>query len=358
MKHSRMILIFIGIFMIIATLLPILNHESWWVRIFDFPRLQIAVVILLTAALFVLSDRLDNHLDVGFIIILAACFVYLCYVVFPYTPLASRQVSKVTNIDENNTISVITANVLITNRKAQGLIDMIKSHDPDVILLVETDQWWSEKMNFLKSQYPYHAEEALDNTYGMILYSRLRLENPEVLFLIESDVPSIHSYVALKSGQKVRLYCLHPKPPTPTQNEQSTERDAELLLVGKLVASRNEPAIVTGDLNDVAWSYTTNLFQKTSQMLDPRIGRGFFHTFNARIPFFRWPLDHVFHTKGFQLIDIKTLPAFGSDHFPIYFSLQYVPEKSHRNEEPEELEKKEEDLVKEKIRDGLEADIR
>lgn len=355
MKYSKMILIAIGAFMIIATLLPLLNHEGWWVRIFDFPRIQIAAIILTTLFLYILFYKLQNYFDVAFIVVLWGCFIYLCYVVFPYTPLAREQVTRVSEIDEDNNIRILSSNVLMTNRSAQGLIDIIDSLKPDIILLVETDQWWSDKMRFLKDQYPYHVEETLDNTYGMILYSRLRLEEPEVLFLIESDVPSIHTYVKLKSGQRIRLYCLHPKPPTPTQNDQSTERDAELLLVGKMVKARNEPSIVTGDLNDVAWSYTTNLFQKASQMLDPRIGRGFFNTFNAKIPLLRWPLDHVFHTKGFQLNDIKTLPSYGSDHFPIYFALQYVPEKSYQNDQPEKLEKEEKDLVKDKIQDGIEA---
>ncbi len=357
MNYRRVFLIFIGIFMIIATLLPIINHEGWWIRVFDFPRLQIAVIILITLFLYILIHRPENYFDFAFIIVLSGCFIYLCYVIFPYTPISGTQVNRVSEIDKDNNISILSSNVLMTNREAQGLIDIIARSNPDIILLVETDQWWSEKVSFLEAEYPYHVEKTLDNTYGMILYSRLELVEPEVLFLIERDVPSIHSYVKLKSGQKIRLYCLHPKPPTPTQNDQSTERDAEILLVGKLVKARKEPAIVTGDLNDVAWSYTTNLFQKTSQMLDPRIGRGFFNTFNAKIPMLRWPLDHVFHTRGFQLRDIKTLPFYGSDHFPIYFALQYVPEKSHQNHPPERLQGDEKDLVKEKIKNGINSGL-
>jgi len=41
------------------------------------------------------------------------------------------------------------------------------------------------------------------------------------------------------------------------------------------------------------------------------------------VPLFRYPLDHFFYSKHFGLIDIRKLPAFGSDHFPMFLSLNY-----------------------------------
>ena len=37
---------------IIGTLLPLLKHEAWWIRIFDFPRAQIAASGALTIAFY------------------------------------------------------------------------------------------------------------------------------------------------------------------------------------------------------------------------------------------------------------------------------------------------------------------
>ena len=76
-----------------------------------------------------------------------------------------------------------------------------------------------------------------------------------------------------------------------------------------------------GDLNDVAWSRTSRLFQKVAGMGDPRVGRGFYPTFNANYPLLRWPLDHLFVSPHFELMQIDLLPDIGSDHLPIFFRL-------------------------------------
>ena len=113
-------------------------------------------------------------------------------------------------------------------------------------------------------------------------------------------------------------------PPSPTEAETSSERDRELILVGQETAELNQPVVVAGDLNDVAWSDTTRLFRKISSLLDPRIGRGFFSSFHAGFPLIRWPLDHIFHSEHFGLVNIQRLPAIGSDHFPIFIELRLL----------------------------------
>jgi hypothetical protein len=92
--------------------------------------------------------------------------------------------------------------------------------------------------------------------------------------------------------------------------------------------------VVAGDLNDVAWSHTTRLFQRTSGLLDPRVGRGLYSTFHAAYPFLRWPLDHVFFSREFRLRRLERLPAFGSDHFPILVEVSYEPARAHEHEAP------------------------
>jgi endonuclease/exonuclease/phosphatase (EEP) superfamily protein YafD len=89
-----------------------------------------------------------------------------------------------------------------------------------------------------------------------------------------------------------------------------------------------------GDLNDVAWSHTTELFRKVSRLLDPRRGRGFYSTFSAHYWWLRFPLDYIFCSSDFGLVTMRRLPRFGSDHFAMFIQLQYEPDLVKKHEEP------------------------
>jgi endonuclease/exonuclease/phosphatase (EEP) superfamily protein YafD len=220
-------------------------------------------------------------------------------------------------------IRIMTANVLTPNRNAITLIDLVRENGPDILVTLESDEWWQARLDTLEPNYPYTIKCPLDNLYGMHVYSRLPLMDSQIDFLVEPDIPSIHTLASLPSGDKIRLHFLHPAPPSPTENDESSERDAELIIVARSIAETDAPVIVTGDLNDVAWSETTRLFRKISGLLDPRVGRGMFNTFHANFWFMRWPLDHLFHSHHFTLSRICRLRRFGSDHFALFTELVF-----------------------------------
>ncbi len=326
----------LAILFIVATVLPLWKHEAWWVRIFDFPRAQVAVGgCLVTAAyLAFLSPR--TPVEMGLLAALVVCAAYQTWKMMPYTPLHPRQVrSARAGSQPSGRISVIIANVLMENREAGRFVRMVREHDPDVLLTVETDHWWVDRLSVLDGSYPFSVKVPLPNTYGMVLHSRLEIVDAEVRHLVDASIPSIHARIKLAEGPTVRLHCLHPRPPGPTADENTIERDAEILLVGKEARTAGEPTIVMGDLNDVAWSYTTTLFQRVSGLLDPRVGRGMFNTYHAGNPLARWPLDHLFHSNHFELVRIERLPAWGSDHFPILIRLQYSTKAVELHEVPD-----------------------
>lgn len=333
----------LSIFYVVITLLPLIKHDGWWLRIFEFPRFQITIVgIFILVFLF-----LNPEENIYFYFTLIAVFIALiCQIikVAPYTNLYSVQMLNEDKTSDNEVVKLMIANVFMDNRNYNELAGLINKYAPDIVLAIEVDNAWHENLKS-KIDYTYEIVKPLDNTYGMVLYSNYDLSNESVEFLIEDNVPSIHTEVKLPSGREISLHCLHPKPPAPQESTQTTERDGELLLVGKRVKKHGFPTIVAGDLNDVAWSYTTTLFQKISGLLDPRIGRGMFSTFHVKIPFFRFPLDHAFASKHFKLKSLKRLPSFGSDHFPIFieFTLDYkgpfeqeAPEADHSDKEEAE----------------------
>ena len=311
------------VILVMFTLLPMWRYEAWWVRSLDFPRLQLFVISLLLLLMELVLLDLSRPSTWVLPILTLLCLVYHAWWIIPYTRVFPVEVKSAVDLNSQRIIRIMTANVLTPNRNAEGLLQLVRENVPDIIVTLESDAWWQARLDTLESDYPYTIKCPLDNLYGMHVYSRLPLVDSQIEYLVEPDIPSMHTMVTLPSGEEIRHHFLHPAPPSPTENEESSERDAELIVVAKSVAETDAPVIVTGDLNDVAWSETTRLFRKISGLLDPRIGRGMFNTFHAKFWFMRWPLDHLFHSSHFTLSKIFRLPGFGSDHFALLTELVF-----------------------------------
>jgi endonuclease/exonuclease/phosphatase (EEP) superfamily protein YafD len=313
-----------------ASLLPF----DWWaIRMLDFPRLQLFVLALLAlAGVAFTQGRGWSVAGVAVALLTLGAAVYQGARILPYTPMWPRQVQPAES--PGPSLRLLVANVLMDNRDAARLLAQIREANADVVVLTEPDAWWAAQVQAVHDRYPHRIEVPQPDTYGMIVLSRLPLLDPEVKRLIEPDIPSVHTAIEL-DNQRVALRFVHPKPPAPQEAKTTEERDAELVMVGREVKRLGMPAIVAGDLNDVAWSQTTRLFQRVSSTLDPRRGRGFFSTFHARYPFLRWPLDHIFHTEHFTLERIERLGPNGSDHFPMFLSLRLTPEAAARQRPPQ-----------------------
>lgn len=308
------------VFVSVWGLLPL---DHWWIRGVDFPRIQILVIGLVSlVGLLVLAPQWESW-DVVLLLALIGAVGLQLRMVLPYTRLWKKEVRQALPIPDAVQIKLMVSNVLTPNDNTQALVDLVQQKNPDILITLESDQKWQDALSVIEPDYPYNVKVPLDNLYGMHLYSKLELIDPEVKYLLIDDIPSIHTQLRLPNDEVIWLYCLHPMPPSPTEADKSTTRDAELLMVGRHINENNQTAILAGDLNDVAWSKTTLMFQRISGLLDPRIGRFFINTFHVNYPFLRWALDHIFHSPCFTLVNIERLPSIGSDHFPVMTTLQY-----------------------------------
>ena len=335
MHYFKTFLEVAGMLIVLMSLIPLIRSDYWTFRVFEYPRLQKLVLSVAVAGVYIslfFTSELQTALLSGAFVLNS---IYLSYLIYPFTPLAGKVILTAQKHLPESRVSILSSNVFQDNRNTAGCLNLIRKHDPDIVLLLETDSYWHKNTLALRDHYPYEVPVPLENTYGMLLYSKLALSEIQVRYLVDDEIPSIKALVTLPSGQHVQLFCVHPTPPVPGENLHSTERDKELLLVAKEVKASRLPCIVVGDLNDVAWSYTTDLFTKISGLLDPRIGRGFYNTFHAKMPVLRFPLDHVFCSTDFKLVELARLENFSSDHFPILISLQYERAASMEQEEPE-----------------------
>lgn len=340
----------VGMLGVAATVVPIVPSNEWWIRIWDFPRIQVAILLATVLASIPLTLPVRRRRTLLLAAGVAAALGWQVNAILPYTPIFPPEAKATASCEPESRIRLLVANVLKSSREIEPLLSLVGRLGPDVVILVETNAWWDEQLDPLKDSYQHFVAHPQDNGYGMHLFSRFELIGPEVRFLIDDYVPSIKTGLLLASGAAIDLYGLHLKPP-PLQD--TARRDAELMVVGREVRKEAAPAIVAGDLNDVAWSRTNGLFQEISGLLDPRIGRGPYATFNANWPFLRWPLDHVFFEDSFRLLEIAVAGDIGSDHFPFFVSLCHRPAAEAVQEQPQP-EASDLDAAEEAIEEGRE----
>ncbi|MFC7357231.1 endonuclease/exonuclease/phosphatase family protein [Jejudonia soesokkakensis] len=326
MKLKTALQIFGGI-SVLLTLFRFISADYWWVRIFDFPHVQLTVLSVIAFLVYFFKFDFKWRNDYIFAGVLLICMIYQFSRIYIYTPIAPTEIADSEIHTPDKQLSFFTANVLQKNKKHELLLAEMQTYDADILIFTETDETWKNAITkALPSAYTYKVEAPLPNTYGMLVYSKLELINPEVKFQVDDSIPSVHTKVRLRSGDVVQLYSIHPTPPMPQHNPMSTERDKEMMLTAEEALHSDIPVLTVGDFNDVAWSQTTRLFQRISGLLDPRKGRGLYNTFNAKNWLMRWPLDHVFVGPEFRLVTLKKGDDINSDHFPMYVKLSFEPE--------------------------------
>lgn len=338
--------------LIIMTLLPLVKNPHWVFRVPDFGKIQLFImqVILLLVSPFLLPETLWTSMA------LLATALFNGITLYPYTPLFRTSTRPLTR-QASRPLSIISLNVYQDNRNYGKFLELVRGLKPDLVLTMESDSKWDKALCDLDKDYPYSVKVPLDNTYGMHLFSRLKLQKTATHFYVADDLPSIETEVICPDGFIFKIFALHPPPPSPTEEETSKERDGDMLSVAKAIRKNKEmPTVAIGDFNCVAWAEASRLFVKTSELIDPRIGRGFISTFHARYRLLRFPIDQVYHSANIFVKELKTLPDVESDHLPVLFSFVIDLHNDSQEELKEEADAEDLQVVDEKIQEGKEEE--
>ena len=71
-------------------------------------------------------------------------------------------------------IALLTTNVFQKSRDADAFLKIIGEANPDLVLAVETDEWWCTRLSEgLRARYPHSLIYPLSNGYGLAVFSRL-----------------------------------------------------------------------------------------------------------------------------------------------------------------------------------------
>ncbi|VVS96393.1 conserved membrane hypothetical protein [Sphingomonas aurantiaca] len=301
--------------LLIATLISLVHSDIWWVQALSFPR--IGALILIGIVMIGAVPVRGAWRGALFIMLIASAALQL-WRVYPYTALAPVEVAKArfpSNTRDPTCFTVLGLNVYQHNRNYAATRAMIEREQPDILLLMETDQPWIDALTPTLSSYPARLLRPIDNTYGLVFASRLPVTFMRTENITDRDTPTVYARLSTRSGQPFDYVGLHPRPPLPGQD--TTLRDRKIEHAALRIADNHVPAMAMGDFNDVAWSRTTQLFKQVGGYLDPRIGRGSYPTFPSSVAPIGWPLDQMFVSRSFTFRSLRVLEDVSSDHRPL-----------------------------------------
>lgn len=326
----------------VVTLFSHLPGRSWVLRVCDFPRAQVLAIGLVLIAVLIVAmlmgfpfEPQGGAISWVFTTLLVGSVILQALWAIQFTPMRPTTVRHASLspefMDETvNAFRLITANVDFKNSDPAKAMRMLMDQDPDLLALVETDEYWDELIEAYRNTYPHIVKELREKGRGVAVLSRFAIEHSEIKYLVDHDRPSIWMRFYLPDAGCVRVIITHPAPPgLPKRNGEgrhsSKKRDIELDLIASYIGDRpNDHWILAGDFNDVGWSWTTLKAKRIGGLSDPRIGRGMYNTYPAAYRFLRYPIDHVLVSDAFELIELRQLENIGSDHLPLLADLMLV----------------------------------
>ena len=301
---------FDGSFLIYATLaVTILGYFSKFNFLFDICSqfcLQYLIFALIVLVFYIIKkQKTIKSLLVIFIILLN---------LFPV--LGSIKINDSTK-KQGFTIEVI--NLLTKNKKYNAVRKEINDKSPDILVIQELDDKWSEELQAVKENYPFIYEISRQDNFGIALYSKIHITEIRKFFVGTLDVPAISAFCDYE-GKVFEIICIHTTPPTNQTYFKNTQKIIDDL--ANYVVENGHNVIITGDFNTAPYSYNYKNFVKTSKMKD--LSNIFHPTWSAFwLSPFRITLDHIFVTKSFAVRDYAVGNNIGSDHLPIWAEISF-----------------------------------
>ncbi len=209
----------------------------------------------------------------------------------------------------------LLANVHTGNRDYPRLLELVNKRQPDVFVLLETDNAWVQALAPLRQDYPHSVERPRGDNFGIVVFSRRPLEDVQVMQLGESMVPTIVAKLRQDTDRQLTLIATHPLPPTTA--EYANTRNQHLAALAELANETAGPLIVLGDLNTTSWSpHFADLIAETG-LRDTRRGFGVHGTWPLPYSVLSIPLDHVLVSEDVAVLQRQVGPEIGSDHRPV-----------------------------------------
>jgi len=152
---------------IIGSLIPLFREQTYWLRAWTYARLQMLVLLVLTSIVLATFFGLQPLLHRAIFAALFLCIILCLSDILPFTMLGRKQVKSFNKNDPHISLNMLVGNVLMDNDNYRAMEDKVKSYNPDIVFLVETDSTWAEKLSSLETLYPFRYLLPLEDYNGI-----------------------------------------------------------------------------------------------------------------------------------------------------------------------------------------------
>ena len=154
----------------------------------------------------------------------------------------------------NETLRLMSLNVLTSNRQHQAVIEEIRHHSPDIVLLLEIDDRWMKALSTLQSDYPHHIAYSKHDNFGLLLLSKHPFVKKRVALWGQHQLPYVQAAFLSKSGKPFHLVGTHAFPPMTKEKHWENHHQIEFHL--ERLDQMDQAAILLGDFNKTPWSHS------------------------------------------------------------------------------------------------------
>jgi endonuclease/exonuclease/phosphatase (EEP) superfamily protein YafD len=292
----------------LLTLLGFLGRLWWFFDLTSHFRGQYFFILILSSLIFLLGKQPAAAGGAVFFALINLAFVVPLYI---HSDPA---------IDAVRNRRILLLNVLQRNNHYEEVRSLIRSEQPDILVLVETNQKWLDELGKFQSVYPYSHSKPRDDNYGVSLFSREPLQEAEIRYFGDAGVPTV---VAHLQSDEYSLTVIGTHPPPPKGALNSAFRNQQLDALADFAREQSGEVILCGDLNMSPWSpYFWRLLQKSGLQNSAR-GFGLQPTWPTDRPLLRVPIDHCLVSSGITISDRRIGPFVGSDHFPVILDFSF-----------------------------------
>lgn len=300
---------YLKFFVFITFIATILGYFSKYNFIFDICS-QFKIQYLLFGVIVLIFCIVKKKKDIISLLIILTVILNL------FSVLGSIKNNDITK-KKGFTIEVI--NLLTKNNKYHSVRTELSENNPDIVVLSEIDDKWSEELQTIKENYSFIYEISREDNFGIAIYSKIHITKIQKLSIGTFDTPAISAFCDY-NGKVFEIICIHTTPPINQQYFNNTKKIFQDL--ANYVSKNRHNVIIVGDFNSAVFSYNYKNFLKISKMKDLS------NIFNPTWPTFwlfpfRITLDHIFITKSFSVKDYSLGKKVGSDHFPIWAEISF-----------------------------------